>query len=64
MLTVSDNHIVLGSGGGGGGGDVVGAASSTDNAIARFDGGRAINNQQLRHAAKQLCAGYGARDNC
>ena len=38
MLTVSDNHIVLGGGGGGGGGDVVGAASSTDNAIARFDG--------------------------
>lgn len=37
MLTVSDNHIVLG-GGGGGGGDVVGAASSTDNAIARFNG--------------------------
>ena len=34
MLTVSDNHIVLG---GGGGGDVVGA-SSTDNAVARFDG--------------------------
>ena len=40
MLTVSDNHIVLGGGGGGGGGggDVVGAAVSTDKAIARFDG--------------------------
>ena len=45
MLTVSDNHIVLG-GGGGGGGDVVGAASSTDNAIARFDGttGKIVQN--------------------
>lgn len=45
MLTVSDNHIVLG-GGGGGGGDVVGAASSTDNAIARFDGatGKILQN--------------------
>ena len=45
MLKVSDNHIVLG-GGGGGGGDVVGAASSTDNAIARFDGitGKLLQN--------------------
>jgi hypothetical protein len=43
MLTVSDNHIVLG---GGGGGDVVGATSSTDNAIARFDGatGKVVQN--------------------
>lgn len=48
MLTVSDNHIVLG-GGGGGGGDVVGAASSTDNAIARFDGatGKLLQNSAL-----------------
>ena len=48
MLTVSDNHIVLGGGGGGGGGsgDVVGPASSTDNAIARFDGttGKQLQN--------------------
>ena len=46
MLTVSDNHIVLG---GGGGGDVVGAASSTDNAIARFDGttGKLVQNSTL-----------------
>jgi hypothetical protein len=48
MLTVSDNHIVLGGGGGGGdgSGDVVGAASSTDNAIARFDGttGKVVQN--------------------
>ena len=47
MLTVSDNHIVLGGGGSGGGsGDVVGPASSTDNAIARFDGatGRQLQN--------------------
>ena len=49
MLTVSDNHIVLGGGGGGGGGgsgDVVGAVSSTDNAIARFDGttGKVLQN--------------------
>ena len=35
MLTVGGNHIVLG---GDGSGDVVGPASSTDNAIARFDG--------------------------
>ena len=48
MLTVSDNHIVLG-GGGGGGGDVVGAASSTDNAIARFDGvtGKLVQNSSV-----------------
>ena len=48
MLTVSDNHIVLG-GGGGGGGDVVGAASSTDNAIARFDGvtGKLVQNSSI-----------------
>jgi hypothetical protein len=49
MLTVSDNHIVLGGGGGGGGGgagDVVGAASSTDNAVVRFDGttGKLVQN--------------------
>ena len=51
MLTVSDNHIVLGGGGGGGGGggDVVGAASSTDNAIARFDGttGKLVQNSAV-----------------
>ena len=49
MLTVSDNHIVLGGGGGGGGGDVVGAASSTDNAIARFDGvtGKVVQNSAV-----------------
>ena len=51
MLTVSDNHIVLGGGGGGGGGggDVVGAASSTDNAIARFDGttGKIVQNSSV-----------------
>ena len=47
MLKVSDNHIVLG-GGGGGGGDVVGAASSTDNAIARFDG---ITGKLLQNSA-------------
>ena len=49
MLTVSDNHIVLGGGGGGGGGDVVGAASSTDNAIARFDGvtGKLLKNSSV-----------------
>ena len=47
MLTVSDNHIVLG--GGGGGGDVVGAASSTDNAIACFDGttGKVLQNSNV-----------------
>ena len=47
MLTVSDNHIVLG--GGGGGGDVVGAVSSTDNAIARFDGvtGKVVQNSNV-----------------
>ena len=46
MLTVSDNHIVLGGGGGGGGGDVVGASSSTDNAVVRFDGatGKLLQN--------------------
>jgi hypothetical protein len=48
MLTVSDNHIVLGGGGGGGGGggDVVGAASSTDNAVVRFNGttGKLVQN--------------------
>ena len=49
MLTVSDNHIVLGGGGSGGGGDVVGAASSTDNAIALFDGttGKLLKNSAL-----------------
>lgn len=49
MLTVSDNHIVLGGGGGGGGGDVVGATSSTDNAIARFDGttGKLVQNSNV-----------------
>ena len=50
MLTVSDNHIVLGGGGGGGGGDVVGASSSTDNAIARFDGttGKLVQNSGVK----------------
>ena len=51
MLTVSDNHIVLGggSGSGGGGGDVVGPASSTDNAIARFNGttGTAVQDSSM-----------------
>lgn len=49
MLTVSDNHIVLGGGGGGGGGDVVGAASSTDNAVARFDSttGKLLQNSSV-----------------
>ena len=48
MLTVSDNHIVLG-GGGGGGGDVVGATSSTDNALVRWDGatGKAVQNSKI-----------------
>ena len=47
MLTVSDNHIVLG--GGGGSGDVVGAASSTNNAVAKFEGatGKIIKNSAL-----------------
>ena len=47
----SDNHLLFGAvdlleGGGGGTGDVVGSASSTDNAIARFDGttGKIIQN--------------------
>ena len=50
MLTVSDNHIVLGGGGGGGGGgDVVGAASSTDNAIVRWDSttGKLVQNSNI-----------------
>lgn len=38
VLTVSAGNVSWATGGGGGSGDVVGPASSTDNAVVRFDG--------------------------
>lgn len=59
-------YFLSAGGGGGGGGDVVGPASSTDNAIVRFDGttGKLIQNGVATETdAGEILAGDGSQSN-
>lgn len=59
-------YFLSAGGGGGGGGDVVGPASSTDNALVRFDGitGKIIQNGvSVETDAGEILAGNGSQSN-